>query len=191
MKKEHFLFYLILSFLLINLSGCDSGSQVILPPLQKSTATILSEKGLSTDFLDNTIHLNIPANAVETDTDIKLTVLEKSNGPDPEKTATDLYLFESDAFTLLQPAELHISIQSEIPANHSIFIAKLENGIWINNPTSILNDNKAITSISTFVAYALRIVENKLQFAREDNWCAIEEEMSPFGPIKVRVSLRG
>ena len=144
------------------LSGCNSESEIILPPARENTATISVEKGLSTSFADDAVYLKIPANAIDSDTAISLSVLEKANAPDPEHTTTELYLLEPEQLTLKQSSELRLLIPSEIPANHSVFIARLENGVWVNNPTSVHSANQVSAKISGFGIYSARIVASPM-----------------------------
>jgi hypothetical protein len=104
--------------------------------------------------------LDIPANALASDTTITVEVKDKAGMPNAENIAGSIYELGPDGLTFEMPVTLTLSLGgASIPAQKRAVIAFLDGSSWVELADSSVEATSVVATTTHFTAFAIVIID--------------------------------
>ncbi len=152
-------FGLLSSWLVASTIGCGSdsesgGPQSYVGEMQK--VMITAAEGGTVDA--GAVKLSVPAGALEEDTEISVSVVDKAGHPSSADIAIDVYEFGPDGTTFKMPVELEFDLAGVDMSGKEAKVAWRQEGDWQYIPDSAVQGGKITATTTHFTAFTVILV---------------------------------
>jgi len=153
---------LVLALFSVLFVGCLGGDDEEEELAEPAAETITAADGGTVATADNSASIDIPADALDEDTEITIEAKSTSGMPNEENLGSAAYEFGPDGTQFNSPVTIALAFDGEVPDDMEAILAVLEDGVWVGVEGSSLSGGKVSGDVTHFSTYVILFIDGEM-----------------------------